>query len=639
MSEITEDYDEADLWREMEDYETKGLLSAIAASPSVAPPNVVSKDWVTIGGGPCDPKQGEHCGGTPVNLDASGRIVQGPAHLRGKPVNALPGGRKPNKLRSRLNPKPEKPKPTKPKPTRGEPTSDKPEEPAKPTGDKPEAGRQGTKPTGEGARRPSEEDRSRVAQETGEKPSAPVDDRRGESKPAPSSKKPAKRVPARIETVNKRLDKYEEVFRQAGNDKLADWMSQLRSHVNDVGVNDALESLGPERTGTGEDVQYTGYNLDGNAEADFIEQYLNRAGISLSEGTVPTGAEPAVSAVAPSSDEEGVHSRPGPEGARDYFPKLQTLRDKLDEAQHLPGLEKSEDLGKLMGQEFGAKVPAFTDDVVKKLNETYGEGQWIVKSYGDEAYAGYGIFFPQRVAQLKKEAQDNIWRSGAELRKYGFEHLRDKDGNIVGIQHESGTKYEFGTEKYNTTIHGDARHWADIAEEYGEDEKQAAIPEGRFMAQPAFPVVGITNEERAQGVTFKKGQEGRVHIVTRNGKAELVSHGTWLKMEPLPVVFENDDTRAMAKAALEAINALPESERGGQIYAPDVVKTADGYRVVEANPANEAGASGYLQDNPLIMDSYAAQITGREPMHVKFIRRLLTERKKPTKKSLKSRLR
>lgn len=159
------------------------------------------------------------------------------------------------------------------------------------------------------------------------------------------------------------------------------------------------------------------------------------------------------------------------------------------------------------------------------------------------------------------------------------------------------------------------------------------------MAQPAFPVVGITNEERAQGVTFKRGQEGRVHIVTRNGKAELVSHGTWLKMEPLPVVFENDDTRAMAKAALEAINALPETERGGQIYAPDVVKTKDGYRVVEANPANEAGASGYLQDNPLIMDSYAAQLTGREPMHVKFIRRLLTERKKPTKKGLRSRLR
>lgn len=452
------------------------------------------------------------------------------------------------------------------------------------------------------------------------------------------------REAAKLEDVNKRLNRYEQHFRSRGNHKLADWMGLLREHINTVGVQHALDSLDPEVEGGGEKVQYGGHFLEGHHEAEFIEKYLDRAGISLITGSQPEGERRAISSASESPYEGGLHGR-GRES--DFFPALQTLRDKLHEAQHLPGLEKSEDLSKLMGGEFGAKVERFTPEVVKKLDETYGEGQWIVKSYGDEAYAGYGIYFPQRAAQVQRDAQNNMWASGMHLAKYGFSHLRDADGKVVGIKHHNGDEYHFGkvewdldedyrpyikiegTPKYNNTIHGEARHWADVAARASLDEQGASFPPGKFMSQPAFPVVGITNEERAQGVTFKKGQEGRVHIVTRNGNVSVVPAATWLKNEPLPVVFGNEHTRAMEKAALEAIQQLPLSERSGQIYAPDCVPVkGGGYKVVEANPANMAGGSGYLADNPLVMDAFVAHMVHRQPMHVAFIRRLLTSRRR-----------
>lgn len=564
------------------------------------------KGWVTIGaqeGG-----DGERHGGTHVYIDdATGRITAGPAGMVGKKPSELKPAHRVTAEHGERHPETgEGP------PARGGSDEREPEgrEPDGRAGGRAggEAGGAGPEVAGEAAR-----------------PGAEAGDQGGQGGAEPAHQRPAKNVPARVEAVNKRLDRYERLFRSRGNHRAADWMGQLRGHIGSVGVESALESLGPEAEGEGEEVQYGGHNLEG-ADADFIERYLDRAGISLVAGYAPAGEARAVSTVTPSSDEEGLHERGD---ARDFFPKLQTLRDKLHEAQHLPGLEKSEDLSKLMGGEFGAEVPNFSPEVTKKLDDTYGEGKWIVKSYGDEAYAGYGIFFPQRVKQLQQEARNTIWIAGENLARFGFKIGRDPDTDkVIGLVHESGDIYPFGSKKYNKTIQGEARHWADRAEEAADSEHGTAIPEGRFMAQPAFPVVGVSNEERAQGVTFKKGQEGRVHVVTRNGKAELVPHSTWLKQEPMPVVFESDDTRAMARAAVEAINALPESERQGQLYAPDIVKTADGYRVVEANPANEAGASGYLQDNPFVIDSYVSHITGREPAHVAFIRRLLTSRKR-----------
>ncbi len=487
---------------------------------------------------------------------------------------------------------------------------------------------------GRGNAEPSHGDVGEVAEGTGGSDHAGHDEE-GDRSDESAGEESSGRTPVQIERVNQKIDKYKGFFERKGLHHVAGWMDQLKEHINSVGVDSALEQLGPEKEGEGENVQYGGYDLDGKWDADFVEGYLERNGISLIKGSMPEGPKRAISTVSSSSDEEGLHSRGRNE---DVFPKLQTLRDKLEETQHLPGLEESEDLGKLMGQKFGSPVRAFTPEVWKKLDETYGEGKWIVKSYDDNAYSGFGIYFPQFAKQVELDAKNTLWQSGGELAKYGFKHLRDDKGTIVGIEHEGGDKYEFGTKKYEDTIHGDARKWGDEVARAAPSEKGAELPLGRpdekgvrkvarYMAGPAFPVVGISNEERAQGVMFKKGQEGRVHIVTKNGKAEIVQHSTWLKHESLPVVFESEETRAMAQAAVDAINALPASERKGQLYAPDVVKTKDGYKVVEANPANEAGASGYLQDNPFIIDSYVSQVTGREPSHVKFIRKLLTEYK------------
>ena len=454
----------------------------------------------------------------------------------------------------------------------------------------------------------------------------------------PPSPEPA-RIAATAERVNNKIDRMSKVLRNRGQHEVASWLDQLKNHVNTVGVPAALEQLGGVGKKRSERVQYEGgwdkdaFDPKANHEdakgyhlAAFCESYLNRHGITMShqvEGDDRIKGQKLVSSLTPT---QGGTTKNNP-ALGDFLPKdPQQFKDKLDESKALPGLERSEDLHKLMGK----PVSNLTPEVHDQLDKTYGKDKWIVKAYGDEAAAGYGIYFPQRSRQLVEDAKNTIWASGAELAKYGFSHHRDARGIIVGIRHKDGNLYKFGTDKYENTIDGDVRHWGDKAHEASRSEKGAALPKGgkEFMAQPAFDVVGISEADRAAGVTIKYGQEGRVHVVTRNGRAEVVPHGTWLKGENLPVVFETPETRAMAKAAQEAIDKLPSSERNGQIYAPDLVKTTTGYKMVEANPANHTGSSGYLGNNPLIIDSYVSHIAGREPSHVRFIRSLLTERAK-----------
>ncbi len=83
----------------------------------------------------------------------------------------------------------------------------------------------------------------------------------------------------------------------------------------------------------------------------------------------------------------------------------------------------------------------------------------------------------------------------------------------------------------------------------------------------------------------------------------------------------------MAKAAQEAISKLPAKARAGQVYAPDVIKTKDGYKIVELNAQGDHNGSGYLHDNHFTIDSYVSHLAGREPAHVAFIRQLLTKKK------------
>lgn len=440
-----------------------------------------------------------------------------------------------------------------------------------------------------------------------------------------------KLTPANIEEVNRRIDRFTNFFRNKGQHEVAGWLDKLKAHVNDVGVGAALEGLGHNPGGKGEKVKYGGAF---DELPHFVNAYLNRFGISVNQNNEHHERR-MISSVAPTPEgEEGlVHRRHDRED--DILPSNPTLKDKLDEAKHLPGLEKSEDIHKISGKD----VTHFTPDVMKKLDERFGKNGWIVKSYGDEAFAGYGVFFPQRVEAIQKDAQSTVHGAGQELAKYGFKYSRDHTGKITGIEHEGGDKYEFGSEKYNNTIFGDVRHAADsvsqdkiVRDKDGtprnmgkpiDNEHATKLPEGSFMGQPAFPVVGVSDADRAAGKTHEGTGEGRVHIVTRDGVASIIPHSTWIKGEHLPVVIENEHTRDMARAALDAINALPASERQGQMYAPDVVRTAQGHKVVEANPHNEAGGSGWMGDNPMIIDSCVAHLTGREPAHVAFVRKLL----------------
>ena len=489
--------------------------------------------------------------------------------------------------------------------------------------------------------RASDEGSGEVARKV-ERPSRAKADRGGGAEGESSGEGAAR--PVTTAEVAWNLDRHRDAFRERGEHQLANWIEKLRDHVNAIGAEAVLEALGEEAGSSTERVQYAGHSVspmlskrgvlaDTPAEHDaaFVEAYLDRHGISLMRTKTPKGELRTVGAVAPAPAEErlgreegglGYHSR-ARGGEQDIVPTPPKFKDKLQEAKHLPGLEKSEDLGKLMDQKPGSRVEGFTPEVVSKLDKEYGKDKWIVKSYGEEAFSGYGIFFPQRVKQLHQDAKSTVHEAAMELQKHGFSYARDEGGAIVGIKHEGGDEYLFDSDKYKNTIYGDVKHWGDAASAVAEHEHRTAIPKGSFMAQPAFPVVGISNEERAQGVTFKTGQEGRVHIITRNGRTEVIPYSTWLKNEHFPVVIESEDTRAMAKAAQDAIDAFPSSAKNGQVYAPDIVRTADGYRVVEANPAEKTGSSGYLQNNPFIMDAYVSHVTGRDPAHVKFLRDLL----------------
>ncbi len=497
--------------------------------------------------------------------------------------------------------------------------SNEPERPAEPAG----SGRTGTAAPGAGRSVAEKTD------PTGRRSA----DQGGHAGSKPAAAGLARQVPAKLPEVNKRIDRFEKFFRQKGQGHVADWLGKLREHVNAVGGEAALAALGegaPGKPGKDGKVQYWGV---GTEEANwkhmgaFMEAYLARNGIVAVTGETSDPNLPLVSAL----------GKPDKYVAGDFKPTNDAFANKLDESKHLPGLEKSEDIGKLMGR----PVTHLTEQVTAKLDAEYGPGKWIVKSYGDEAAAGYGIFFPQRAQKITEDARSTIWSAGEQLGKYGFQLARDPDtGKVFGLQHESGDTYQFGTPEYKETIHGDARHQAERAAAAADNEKGAMFPEGKFMAQPAFAAVGISDAERAAGKTWHESNEGRVHLVVRNGKAEVIPHSTWLKGGSLPVVFESDDTRAMQKAAQDAINQLPEASRKGQVYAPDVMRTPDGFRVVELNAQGDHNGSGYLHDNQFTIDAYTSHLVGREPMHVAFIRKLLatTRSKEDTDKEERDRL-
>lgn len=484
---------------------------------------------------------------------------------------------------------------------------------------------------GRGAQSGDAEAGQRVAEEA--VPSRDAETREGgENQHQPPGQEPAKSVPADIKRVNDKIDRLKNFFRSKGQGKSADFLQEVQNHVNTVGVKDALDSLG-EAKGGPQNVDYLGADVDpasSGSISDFSRAYLKRNGIQvIGDASETSGESPIISSWA-DQESAGV--------AGDFLPKNPTLANKLEEAKHLPGLERSEAIPE--------GVTHLTPKVMQGFDKKFGKGQWIAKPYGENAQASIGIMFPQRAEQIMHDAQMTIHAASDEVGKYGFSLERDEDGKVIGLKHSGGDTYEFGTDKYNNTINGHVRHWGDLAANAADNEHGAALADGgkEYMVQPAFHVVGLSDADRAAGVE-KAATEGGVHIITRDGKAEVVPGATWLKNEyapganhaatRFPVIFKTPETQQMEQAAVDAINKLPESERMGQVYRPDVVKTDQGYRVVEANPmttkvdaenSQEVAGSAMLADDPITIDSYVSHIVGKDPAHVAFLRNLLSKR-------------
>jgi hypothetical protein len=504
----------------------------------------------------------------------------------------------------------------------------------------------------------------------------------------------------RTERVNRRIRRIANALRNEGREYEADWLDDFRQTVNYVGVDMAAKELGDAKERTpGEKVQYSGSRdweeETEEDEAQFIKEYLDQTGIIIQSGSTFDPSMRTIAA-APIGDKTDYKAKEG-----DYVPTDAKVvnQSKLVESKMLPGLESTEDINVIVGKE----VTGFTPEVMSALDSKYGEGKWIVKSYGDESYAGFGVFFPQRIKQMHAEARDAILDTERKLRRYGYTTARDNSGKIVGITNSRGNgsplafgtsgiasipdknvrklaaqmarharsedgvqlpmssedqlyqdygikirwgkggeadgvvdpfgeNVDFGTPKYDRmlALDGYETGWAYVIERAlswkGERPKNA------FMAQPAFQAVGVTEEDRAYGATYETSTEGRVHIVVKDGRASVIPYATLAsRSDSIPVTISTDDTRAMEAAAQATIDALPESERVNQVYAPDVIKTTEGWRAVELNPSTEFGSSGWLEHNPLVIDAYVSHITGREPAHVAFMRSLLADRLTPGK--------
>jgi ADP-ribose pyrophosphatase YjhB (NUDIX family) len=502
-----------------------------------------------------------------------------------------------------------------------------------------------------------------------------------------------KELKAKKQRISKKLKQYASEFRKSGNVKQAEWMDDFRTQIESLGVEAAMEALGEEKEIRDENdkIQYVGaYDdlvLGADKDSKFIKQYLEKSGIILAGATI----DPNLAVISSWSKKNlEAEKRTVPEAPGNYIPTDQTFANKLEESKHLPGLESSEDIHKIVG----SQVTHFTPDVIAKLDERFGKGKWIVKSYGEEAFAGFGIFFPQRVKQIKIAAQSLMRDARAGLKAGGYKLLKGKGGSVVGVS-KGGKQFKIGTEEFaklgkktqrltrqavqashaangaalplspedslkndygisftrdedgvpDGVVNSDGKEYkfddpkykdiADIdvgaagyaierAKEADEWRRQGYSNEPKFMVQPAFEAVGVSDYDRAMGNTWETAKEGRVHVTVQNGKAKAVPFATLVgRGDDLPAVFHSDDTREMEKAVEDAINQLPESERTGQIYAPDVMKTKDGWKVIELNPSAVGGGSDWLGRNPFVIDAVVSQLTNREPQHVRFVRDLL----------------
>lgn len=538
---------------------------------------------------------------------------------------------------------------------------------------------------------------SRGVEGATERPSVDRGNEDGDTPAKPTGAKAdrdVKSAKAVAERMTKRWDAYRRYFKKHKYDEAAEWVTALQEHVDAVGVDVAMDELLPEKAGKGVRVQYKGtnrfLNLDkeGKDELKFIKTYLDHVGITFLPANSPRNKSRPLIASGP------VPSATQSKQKGDIVAENTTLWSKLEEAQLIPGFESSEDIHTLMGR----RVTRITPSVVSKLDETYGKDQWIIKNYGDESFATFGVLFPQRLRELRRNARQVISETSEKLEPLGYSPHRDNNV-VTGISDNTGTVYKFDSQEYADLKDRELKRLCNLIIAVAPDENGARLPatsedvlaqeygvtlvkdkdgntlgansydgsyvekgtkewkqleewydegshhvlsramkvakygpdygsELKYFVEPALQSSTVTEADRTKGLTWETGQEGRVHAVTRDGKVSIVPYATLpSRHDIIPVVFYDDETREMERTVQEALDKFPEKDRSGQTYGVDVMKTTDGWRVVETNPSVETEQSMWLQKNPFVIDAFVSHLTNREPGHVKFIRNVLRDQK------------
>lgn len=504
---------------------------------------------------------------------------------------------------------------------------------------------------------------------------------------------------ADAERITKRLDNYKKYF----HDKLkykeaAEWVNQLQNHIGSVGP-EVIGQLLPEKKGKIKKVQYKGtgpfqepLSEDGKEDLRILKNYLNTTGITF----LPMYArrrkdKPLIaSAPIPSVIESKTKS--------DIVPIETTLWSKLEESQLIPGFESSQDIHELVGRFVTRMTPAVTS----VLDETYGKDKWIIKNYGDESYATFGVLFPQRLREIKRKARQVIHEASDQLKNLGYSLYRD-GGIITGVVNDKdGKSYLFDSEQFGKLKNKEVKRLSNLLIATAPDENGARLPRTtedalqqeygvtlvkdddgwvigansldfdgnyvevgseewkkleewydsgshhmlwraivvsqwgpeygsdlKYFVQPAAESSAVSESDRIKGLTWETGHEGRVHATTKDGKVSIVPYATLASRHDMfPAVFYNEDIKAMEKALQDTLEAFPYSERNGQTYGSDVMKTTDGWQVIETNPSVDTAQSMWLMVNPFVIDAYVASLTNRDPAHVKFIRDALKSRRR-----------
>lgn len=127
------------------------------------------------------------------------------------------------------------------------------------------------------------------------------------------------------------------------------------------------------------------------------------------------------------------------------------------------------------------------------------------------------------------------------------------------------------------------------------------IPKGSYLVEPFEPRFD-TMEHQV-----------RVHAISRDGKVEIVPHAAMDReyYSDVPMDQSSPEVARAEKAAAEHFKTLDVVPEGG-VFGLDVVLSPEGDFVVEINPTDSTGRSGFL-DNEFVKLAMAAHLQGKPP--------------------------